>query len=133
MHPHFTTFVFTLTLIVSSLLTSSVQANAERTMTTSWYGPGMKLHTMPDGRRVPLTAEGEVFDMNDPTVVAHKTLPFGTKLKLTHPDTGLSIKVIVQDRGPYVEDRDLDLSKGAASKIGIIEEGEAELIVEILG
>jgi len=124
------TLVFT--LIVSSLLTSSVQANTERTMVASWYGPGMELHSLPDGRRVALTAEGEIFDMNDPTIVAHKSLPFGTRLKLTHPDTGVSIRVVVQDRGPYVAGRDLDLSKGAASKIGIIEEGEAELIVEFL-
>jgi rare lipoprotein A len=133
MRKYFTPFVFTLTLIVSSLLTSSVQANTKKVMTASWYGPGMQLHTMPDGRRVALTAQGIEFDMNDPTVVAHKTLPFGTELKLTHPDTGVSIKVIVQDRGPYVKGRDLDLSKGAAKKIGIIQEGEAELIVELLG
>lgn len=122
--------LFVTTLIVSSLPTSKVMAN--ETMTASWYGPGMKLHTMPDGRRVALMANGDVFNMDDPTVVAHKTLPFGTELKLTNPNNGREILVTVQDRGPFVAGRELDLSRGAAKKIGMITAGEAELIVERL-
>lgn len=127
MRTYLTALAFT--LIVSIMPTSSVQANT--TMTTSWYGPGMKCYQTKSGCLF-LMANGKQFDMNDSTVVAHKTLPFGTKLKLTHPDTDVSIVVVVQDRGPYIKGRDLDLSKGAAKKIGIIHAGEAELIVEIL-
>jgi len=77
-------------------------------------------------------ANGEEFDMNDPTVVAHKTLPFGTELRLTNPENGLSIVVTVQDRGPFFEDRELDLSRGAAQRIQMIDAGEIELEVERL-
>jgi len=130
MRTYVTTLTLVFTLIVSSLLTSSVQAN-EKTMTASWYGPGMQCYQTKKGCLL-LMANGEMFDMNDPTVVAHKTLPFGTKLRLTHPKTKVSIIVEVQDRGPFVKGRELDLSKGAAKKIGIIKHGEAELLVELL-
>ena len=122
--------IFVLTLIVSILPTSSVIANTE-TMLASWYGPGMDCYQTSRGCLY-LMANGEEFDMNDPTVVAHKTLPFGTELRLTNPENGLSIVVTVQDRGPFFEDRELDLSRGAAQRIQMIDAGEIELEVERL-
>ncbi|MEF8846876.1 MAG: septal ring lytic transglycosylase RlpA family protein [Candidatus Paceibacterota bacterium] len=89
----------------------------------SWYGS--KFH----GRSM---ANGEEFDMHDPKIVAHKWLPFGTKVKLTRVDTNHSIKVIVKDRGPYVEGRNFDLSRAAAEKLNMKSKGVIECKVEII-
>jgi rare lipoprotein A len=75
----------------------------------SWYGPGFH------GR---LTANGERFNTNDMTA-AHKTLPFGTKLKVTNARTGKSVVVRINDRGPYAHGRVIDLSKASARSIGV--------------
>ncbi len=75
----------------------------------SWYGPGFH------GRR---TASGERFNTNDMTA-AHKTLPFGTKVKVTNTKTGQSVVVRINDRGPYAHGRVIDLSKASARSIGI--------------
>ena len=88
---------------------------------TTWYGPGF------NGRR---TASGEVFDMDGMTA-AHKTFPFGTRLKVTNPKNGKSVVVVVNDRGPFVAGRDLDLSKGAAFAIEAYKMCEVD--VEVLG
>jgi len=64
------------------------------------------------------TASGDIYNQNEMTC-AHRTLPFGTKLKVTNPDTGKSCEVTVTDRGPFKKNRVLDLSKAAASKLGI--------------
>jgi rare lipoprotein A len=87
--------------------------------TASWYGPGFAGHS---------TASGEVFDPFALTA-AHKTLPFGTRLLVRNPDTGRSVWVRVNDRGPYAGGRDLDLSQGAAQAIGLA--GTGEVIVRI--
>jgi len=79
----------------------------------SWYGPGF------DGN---LTANGEVYDMNGISA-AHKTLPFGTVVRVVDFDTGRSIVVRINDRGPFIEGRIIDLSKGAAEKLGMVERG----------
>ena len=75
----------------------------------SYYGPGF------DGKQ---TASGEIFDQDDYTC-AHKTLPFGAKLKVVRKDNGESVEVRVNDRGPYVGDRILALSAAAGKKIGL--------------
>ncbi len=77
------------------------------------------------------TANGEIFDMNKLTC-AHKSLPFGTLLKVTNEDNGNSVVVRVNDRGPFVQGRDLDLSYAAAEKVGIIGAGVKKLKVEVL-
>jgi len=77
------------------------------------------------------TANGETFDMNKLTC-AHKTLPFNTKLEVTNEDNGKSVIVRVNDRGPFVKGRDLDLSKAAAEKIGLIPYGFKKLKVRII-
>lgn len=89
----------------------------------SWYGP--EFH----GKKM---SNGEIFNMEDPTVVAHKLLPFGTRVRLTRKDNGKSIMVVVQDRGPYVKGRDFDISRKAAERLGIIRLGIALCEVKIL-
>lgn len=89
----------------------------------SWYGPGFH------GRQ---TANGERFDQNAMTA-AHKSLPFGTKLRVTNKDNGKSVVVRVNDRGPYAGGRVLDLSKGAAGKIGMLNSGVASVKIEVIG
>lgn len=64
---------------------------------------------------------------------AHKDLPFGTLVRVTDFDTGLSVVVRINDRGPYWADRSLDLSFGAAEQLGIIDQGLARVRIEILG
>lgn len=89
----------------------------------SWYGPGFH------GK---LMSNRKTFDMNNPTIVAHKWLPFGTKVRLTRRDNRKSIVVTVQDRGPYVKGRIFDLSRGAAELLDMIDEGITTCEVEIL-
>ena len=85
----------------------------------SWYGPGFH------GRK---TASGERFNQYALTA-AHKTLPFGTRLRVTNMKNGSSVIVTVNDRGPYVKSRVLDLSKGAASAIGMAGVAPVEIVV----
>ncbi len=68
------------------------------------------------------TASGEM--MNPAALTAaHRSLPFGTKLKVTNPRNGKSVVVRINDRGPFIKGRLIDLSKGAAQKIGLIHRG----------
>lgn len=94
----------------------------ELRVVASYYGEGDGFH----GKK---TASGERFDPEEFTA-AHKTYPFGTKLKVTNPKTGKSVQVRVNDRGPFVKGRSLDLSAAAARSIGLDKDGEASLIVE---
>jgi rare lipoprotein A (peptidoglycan hydrolase) len=77
--------------------------------TASWYGPGFQ------GQE---TASGETFDQHALTA-AHRTLPLGTEAKVTNLETGQSVTVTINDRGPYVQGRQLDLSQAAAKQIGL--------------
>jgi rare lipoprotein A len=81
-----------------------------------------------NGRR---TASGEVYDMNGMTA-AHRTLPFGTKVKVTNVDTGKYVIVRINDRGPFKDDRVIDLSLGAAKQLGLISMGTARVILQIV-
>ena len=89
---------------------------------TSFYGK--KFNGRP-------TANGETFDMKRMTC-AHKSLPFNTRLLLTDPDTNKQVEVRVNDRGPFVEGRDLDISRGAAEKIGLVPYGFKKLKYKII-
>jgi rare lipoprotein A len=82
--------------------------------TASWYALTSK------------TASGERMNPAKLTA-AHKTLPFGTKLKVTNPKNGKSVVVRINDRGPFIKGRVLDLSKAAAQKIGIISRGHGKV------
>ncbi len=86
----------------------------------SWYGPSHQ------GKR---TANGERFDMNAMTA-AHRTLPFGTVVTVTNLDNQRSVQVRINDRGPYVRGRVLDLSAAAARRLGIKTDGVAEVRIE---
>jgi rare lipoprotein A len=76
------------------------------------------------------TANGEVFDQNKMTA-ASKELPLGSKATVTNEETGKSVDVKINDRGPYAEDRVLDVSKGAAKKLDMIDEGTAPVTIEV--
>ncbi len=88
----------------------------------SYYGPGFH------GK---LTANGETFDQNDMTC-AHKTLPFNTILEVTLLDNGKSVTVRVNDRGPYIPGRVLDLSVEAARRLGLTKMGTGRVAIEIV-
>jgi rare lipoprotein A len=88
----------------------------------SWYGPGF------DGN---YTANGEIYDMNGVSA-AHKTLPFDTVVRVVELSTGRSVVVRINDRGPFVEGRIIDLSKGAAAELGIIDKGITQVGLRIL-
>lgn len=92
----------------------------EQTGEASWYG---RYH---HGRK---TANGERFDQNELTA-AHPTLPLGTEATVTNLDNGKSVRVIINDRGPYAKGRDLDLSKAAAQRIGVTEHGAAPVRID---
>jgi len=77
------------------------------------------------------TASGQIFDMNALTA-AHRTLPLGTTVRVTSLDTGKSVEVLVNDRGPFVKGRVIDLSKGAAEKIGLAERGIGLVKIEVI-
>ncbi|MCB0278366.1 MAG: septal ring lytic transglycosylase RlpA family protein [Calditrichaeota bacterium] len=77
------------------------------------------------------TANGETFNMNDLTA-AHKTLAFNTRLRVTYLKTKKSVIVRVNDRGPFVGNRVLDLSRAAAIEIGLFDDGVGEVLIEIL-
>ena len=89
----------------------------------SWYG--REFH----GRK---TASGERYDMNKLTA-AHKVLPFGTKILVRNLDNGKSVTVTVNDRGPYRDNRILDLSYAAAKKLDIVSSGEANVGIIVAG
>lgn len=77
------------------------------------------------------TSSGETFNMYDLTC-AHKMLPFGTKVKVTNLKNGKSVVVRVNDRGPFVKTREMDLSKAAAAKLDMIKDGTAKVNLEIV-
>jgi rare lipoprotein A len=98
------------------------QKGSHYTGRASWYG---KYH---HGRQ---TANGEIFDMNKLTA-AHRSLPFGTRLRVRSLSTKKEVLVIINDRGPYARGRALDLSFAAAQKLGIVEKGEDEVEYRVL-
>lgn len=105
--------------------TSPVPLKKEEAVLTgvaSYYGA--KFH----GRK---TANGETFDMYGLSA-AHRLLPFGTRLKVTNLANGKSVVVKVNDRGPFVDDRILDLSYGAAKELDMLGTGLASVQIEIL-
>ncbi len=89
----------------------------------SWYGPDFH------GK---LTSNGETYNMHAMTA-AHKTLPMNTIVRVTNRENGRQVVVRINDRGPFVESRIIDLSKKAASDLNIIKSGTAPVKLEILG
>ncbi len=88
----------------------------------SWYGPGFH------GRK---TASGEVFNMHAFTA-AHRSLPFGTLVRVTYLKTGKSVVVRINDRGPWKRGRIIDLSYAAARAIGLLRDGTGRVRLEVI-
>ncbi|MEJ2695049.1 MAG: septal ring lytic transglycosylase RlpA family protein [Candidatus Sulfobium sp.] len=116
-------------LIISLLVFSSCSGVRQETLpqstyaVASWYGPAFQ------GRP---TSSGETFNMYSYTC-AHKEYPFGTRLKVTNASNNESVECIVNDRGPFVEGRDIDLSYACAKKIGLIGPGTGRVFLEVKG
>lgn len=95
------------------MLASATMVQAQTCGIASWYGPGFH------GKA---TASGQEFNSGNFTA-AHRTLSFGTKITVTNQYNGKKVTVTVNDRGPFVHGRILDLSEAAARQIGIIQAG----------
>jgi len=92
------------------------------TGTASWYGPGF------DGKT---TASGEIFNQKHLTA-AHRTLPFGSIVRVKCLKNGRTVDVRINDRGPFTKGRIIDLSKAAAAQIGLVERGIGPVEVRVL-
>jgi rare lipoprotein A len=100
--------------------TLAAKPNHKEVGEASWYGPGFH------GKE---TANGETFNQNKMTA-AHPSLPLGTKAEVTNLENGKKVEVRINDRGPYAEDRVIDVSRAAAKKLGMEEEGTTEVEIE---
>ena len=101
-----------------SISTESETINKTYQGKASWYSSGKK------------TASGQKFNPNGFSV-AHRTLPFGTIVQLTNPQNGNKVTAVVNDRGPFVKHREIDVSRGVARSLGFIDKGTERLIIEV--
>jgi len=106
-------------LFMAACATTEAADNKIYRGNASWYQKGKK------------TADGKKFNPTKYSV-AHRTLPFGTMLRLTNVSNGNTIEAIVNDRGPFVKGKELDVSRGAAQALGFFHSGQAKLIIEVL-
>jgi rare lipoprotein A len=104
----FIAFIVTVVATLTSNISAAYAKPLQRGL-ASWYGPGFQ------GRR---TASGERFNTHGMTA-AHRSLPFGTRTRVTNVRTGRSVVVRINDRGPFVRGRVIDLSLAAARAIGV--------------
>ncbi|HEY3056095.1 MAG TPA: septal ring lytic transglycosylase RlpA family protein [Thermoanaerobaculia bacterium] len=102
--------------------TKPVQIPEESHGIASWYGEEFAGRT---------TANGEIFDPLQYTA-AHRTLPFGTVVDVTNPKTNQTVRVRINDRGPYIGQRVIDLSYAAAQQIGLIEPGSGDVDIKLV-
>lgn len=109
-------------VFVLLFLSATITAYATDTGNASWYGDAFH------GKK---TASGEVFNMYEDTA-AHRSFDFGTLVKVTNLDNGNSVVVRINDRGPYVGNRIIDLSKSAFLKIAALDEGVIKVEIEIV-
>lgn len=100
-----------------------IYSTQEKEVVASWYGH--EHHGKP-------MANGEPFNMYSSTI-AHKELPLGTKVELRNPDTGVKVRAVVADRGPYVRGRDVDLSYGLARRLALVDRGVGRLMMRVIG
>jgi peptidoglycan lytic transglycosylase len=98
---------------------STAENRAARHRVASFYTEGTE------------TASGEKFDTHELTA-AHRTLPFGTRLRVTNVSTGRSVTVRVNDRGPFIPGRDVDVSYSAAEALGIVDKGVANVKLDVV-
>jgi rare lipoprotein A len=109
----------------SNVSVESKQLIAQSVGKASYYGNE-------PGEGGPLTANGERYNSGGLTA-AHRTLPFGTKVRVTSPNTGRSVVVRINDRGPFIPGRIIDLSVGAARAIGLTSSGVGTVRMDVLG
>lgn len=114
--------VATAALLTSCASVRVVPGGNVQTGAASWYGPDFQ------GKR---TSNKEIYDMYDMTA-AHKTLPFGTRVMVTNLDNSRTAVVRINDRGPFIEGRIIDLSYAAARVLDMVESGVAPVRLEIL-
>ena len=108
---------------LNSIQTESVQiARSAGSGKASWYGPGFH------GR---LTANGERYNQNALTA-AHRSLPFGTRVRVTNLNNGRSVVVRINDRGPFIGGRIIDLSAAAAHNLGMVHHGVVPVNIQVL-
>ena len=105
--------------ILSAVTTGTAFAASDQCGGASWYGPGFH------GKKA---ASGQRFDQNAMTA-AHKSLPFGTVVRVVDQRTGKSVKVTINDRGPFHKGRIIDLSKAAATQLGIRNAGTGKVCI----
>ena len=118
MKTRYSTYAAAFVAVISLLAPMSADA-ANGCGTASWYALTSK------------TASGERMNPSKLTA-AHRSLRFGTKLKVTNPRTGKSVIVRINDRGPFIKGRVLDLSKAAAAQIGMVNSGHAKVCYEMI-
>lgn len=104
---------------LSVTVTGTALAAADQCGGASWYGPGFH------GK---VAASGQRFDQNAMTA-AHRTLPFGTKVRVVDQRTGKAVNVTINDRGPFHKGRIIDLSRAAATKLGIRQAGTGKVCI----
>lgn len=97
-----------------------VKTPAAKLVKASWYGHELAGHR---------TSSGEIYNPNRLTA-ASKTLPLGSVVKVSNPENGRSVRVRINDRGPFVPGRSLDLSRRAATKLGILKKGVTRVKIE---
>ena len=100
--------------------TASTKSSHKEVGEASWYGPGFQGNE---------TANGETFDQNKMTA-AHPTLPMGTKAEVTNLENDKKVEVRINDRGPYVGNRAIDLSRAAARKLDMEDDGTTQVKIE---
>ncbi|WDR01869.1 septal ring lytic transglycosylase RlpA family protein [Devosia algicola] len=110
-----TTAAIAATVLFATTVSSFAQCGG-----ASWYGPGF------NGKKA---ASGQIFNENAMTA-AHRSLPFGTKLKVVDQRTGKYVQVTINDRGPFHGGRIIDLSKAAATKLGFRNRGTTSVCIE---
>jgi rare lipoprotein A len=143
------------TLVITACASQQRAYTPHDSRSTSQTKPGQKPYTVAGKRYEPLsshegfnqegiassygrdfhgrkTSSGELFDMNAMTA-AHKTLPLGVYVRVHHKRTGKEIVVRINDRGPFVRDRIIDLAEGAARKLDMMQEGVAPVRIVALG
>lgn len=116
------TLVLSLATILGACVPSFTSLPNTEEGVASWYGPGFHGN---------LTANGEVFDTRKLTA-AHQTLPFDTLVRVTNLENAQSVVVRINDRGPFVGGRIIDLSEAAAERIDMIGSGTAQVRLELL-
>lgn len=108
-------------LVLAFMLPVAVNAAVVQEGEASYYSD--KLH----GNK---TASGETYD-KDALTAAHRTFAFGTRVKVTNLETGKSVNVVINDRGPHAKNRIIDVSSAAARELGMIEAGHIKVRLEV--